>query len=85
MVEVVTAGIKDLTLTSATTEYSWTVPTNCVGVSFQCLDATDVFFAFATGKVATPTGDYATLKAGTAYTLPDGLLLRRPPFAPGLC
>ena len=55
------------TLTSADTEYSQAMPANCRGFEFQCRTENSVRFAFAAGKVATPTAPYMTLKAGDYY------------------
>lgn len=77
MLEVIKPVVNVVTMTSSGTEYSWQVPANCVGVSFQCRDATDVFVAFTAGAVAGPSGNYFTLKSGTAYTLPDSLLFNK--------
>lgn len=73
MREVVKPLVATVTLANLNTEYSWTIPANCVGLSFQCRDATDILFAFATPGVV--GGTYATLKSGTAYTLPDEVTL----------
>ena len=62
-----TSACYNKTLTSADTEYSQALPTNCRGFEFQSRTEADVRFAFATGKVATPTAPYMTLKAGDYY------------------
>lgn len=62
-----TPTVYNNTLTSADTEYSQALPTNCRGFEFQCRSEADVRFAFETGKVATPTSPYMTLKAGDYY------------------
>ena len=54
------------TLTLADTEYTVAVPA-CQGFEFMARTAAAVRFAFATGKVATPTDPYRTLPAGCAY------------------
>jgi hypothetical protein len=41
-------------------------------LSFQCRTAFDIRFAFETGKVATPTAPYGTIKSGGSYD-EDGL------------
>ena len=63
----VSPTIYNVTLTSADTEYSQAMPTNCRGFEFQCRTESDVRFAFVTGKVAGPTAPYMTLKAGDYY------------------
>ena len=60
----------NVTLTNADTEYSQALPANCRGFEFQCRTEATVRFAFATGKVATPTAPYHTLKAGDYYSSP---------------
>lgn len=57
----------NVTLTNTNTEYSQALPSVCRRLSFQCRTAKDVRFAFVTGKVATPTAPYYTLKAGASY------------------
>jgi hypothetical protein len=57
----------NVTLTDADTEYSQALPTGCRAVAFRCRTAHAVRFAWETGKVATPTAPYQTLKAGGEY------------------
>lgn len=76
-----------VTLVQANTEYSliavatWDstpAPSTLLGalhLSFQCRTGADVRFAFVTGKVATPTDPYLTLKAGTVFNAPEKLCL----------
>lgn len=59
--------IYNLTLTGADTEYTQKLPFRTKKVLFQCRTSSDVRYAFATGKVATPTAPYMTLKAGVIY------------------
>lgn len=66
-----TPEIYNVTLTSANTEYSLELPANCRAWSMQARTAADVRFAFETGKVATPTAPYSTLKASGAFTSPE--------------
>lgn len=54
----------NLTLTNANTEYSYTFPTGTNQLSYQARTAVDVRVCEVTGKVATPTAPYSTLKAG---------------------
>jgi len=65
-----TPTVYNVTLTTANTEYSLALPANCRGFEFQCRTEATVRFAFATGKVATPTAPYMTLKAGDYYVSP---------------
>lgn len=62
-----TVTLYNVTLTNVNTEYSQALPTTCRRLSFQCRASKDVRFAFVTGKVATPTAPYYTLKANTTY------------------
>lgn len=66
-----TPTILNLTLTSANAEYYVDLPPIVKQVSFQCRAAADVRYAFETGKVATPTAPYFTLKSGGEKTLGD--------------
>ena len=59
------------TLTTANTEYSQALPSNCRYFEWQCRTEADVRYAFATGKVAGPTAAYHTLKAGDYYFSPQ--------------
>ena len=65
-----TPTIYNVTLTSADTEYSQALPANCRFFEFQCRTAFAVRYAYATGKVATPTAPYMTLKSGGSYYSP---------------
>jgi len=60
----------NLTLTNANTEYSQALSAHCRGFEFQCQSETSIRFAFVTGKVATPTAPYITLKAGDYFSSP---------------
>ena len=62
-----TPTVYNLTLTSADTEYSQAMVANCRRIEFQARTEASVRFAFVTGKVATPTAPYMTLKAGDYY------------------
>jgi hypothetical protein len=68
---IATPTVYNLTLTNANTEYSQAMPANCRGFEFLCRTAFDCRFAFVTGKVATPTAPYMTLKSGYVYSSPD--------------
>lgn len=63
--------IVNKTLTSADTEYSIGIPSPTKQFTIQCRTAYDVRFAYETGKVATPTAPYSTLKSGTSYNEQD--------------
>ena len=63
-VPTATPTIYNVTLTSADTEYSQAMPTNCRRFEWQCRTENTTRYAFVTGKVATPTAPYMTLKAG---------------------
>ena len=66
-----TPAIYNKTLTSVDTEYSQALPDHTKKLTFQCRTAFDVRFAFETGKVATPTAPYGTIKANGAYDEKD--------------
>jgi len=60
----------NVTLTNADTEYSQALPANCRKLIFRCRTTTaDVRYAWATGKVATPTAPYQTLRASAEYAV----------------
>ena len=61
------AAIYNLTVVAGDTEYSQALPANTRRFSLQCLTDYDMRFAFATGKVATPTAPYALVRAGMNY------------------
>lgn len=69
--ECATVTEYNLTLTNANTEYSQALPANCRKVIFRCRTEYDVRYAWVTGKVATPTAPYQTLKAGAEYGIDD--------------
>lgn len=69
-VEVIKPGMVDvinITMASANTEYSTALPANTVAMTFQCRGDYDIRFSYQTGKVASPTAPYMTLKAGMIY------------------
>jgi hypothetical protein len=59
--------ITNKTLTAADTEYNVDI-TGAKRVSFNCRTATEIRFAFVTGLVATPTGAYRVLPAGSQWS-----------------
>lgn len=62
-----TPTINVVTLTNADTEYSATMPANTKKFTIQARENVDIRIAFVTGKVATPTDPYLTLKAGNVW------------------
>lgn len=58
--------IANVTLTTANTEYSQAI-TGMQKFTIQCRTNYDVRFAYVTGKVATPTAPYITIKAGSVF------------------
>lgn len=56
-----------ITLTTADTEYSQALPAGLRALSFKARTNVAIRWAFATGKVATPTDPYETLQAGQTY------------------
>lgn len=69
--EVLQPTTVNQTLTDANTEYSVALPAGCRYFRMQCRTAADVRYAFETGKVATPTAPYNTMKSGTVYQTPE--------------
>jgi len=63
-----TPTVYNKTLTNADTEYTQTLPSSCEKFMFWARTNVDIRFAFETGKVATPTAPYLTLKGGTAFS-----------------
>jgi len=59
--------VANLTLASGDTEYEHALGPRTSRVSFQCRTGVECRFAFETGKVATPTAPYMSLKAGQAF------------------
>ena len=64
-----------ITIVNADTEYSLALPPGTAKLRFQTQDSSATRYAFVTGKVATPTAPYFTLKSGTVHNV-DGLDLR---------
>ena len=64
---ITTPTLYNVTLTVADTEYSQALTSNTREFRFRCRTLYDVRFAFATGKVATPTAPYLTLPGGCDY------------------
>lgn len=65
--EKTTPVLTNVSIVLPDTEYMQGLPASCRAIQFQCRTPTDVRYAWATGKVATPTDPYFTLKAGAAY------------------
>ena len=59
--------VYNVTLTNANTEYSQAMLANCRRFEIQARTDVAIRFAFVTGKVATPTAPWMTLKSGVAY------------------
>lgn len=57
----------NITLSSVDTEFSQLLPKNTRKFTMQARDNNDFRWALTTGKVATPTEPYNTLKGGQAY------------------
>jgi hypothetical protein len=64
---VETPSVYNVTLTSANTEYSQLLPNRTRRFTIQTRTAYDSRLAFVTGKVATPTAPYWTIKAGSSF------------------
>lgn len=69
--EVLTPVVQNVTMTLADTEYSLELPANTKYFSIQCQDGTAFRMAFVTGKVATPTAPFLTIRANNAYNSPE--------------
>jgi hypothetical protein len=69
-VATATPTVYNVTCTLANTQYSQALPTNCRMFEFQARTDYDIRFAFVTGRVATPTAPYMTLKATDFYWSP---------------
>jgi len=63
------------TLTVVDTQYSYSIPANCKHIEFWSRNGYPVRFSFVTGKVATPTEPYMTLKSNCSYASPPSLNL----------
>jgi len=61
------ATVYNVTMTNPDTEYSQAL-TNVESLMFQCREEFDMRYAFVTGKVATPTAPWFTLKSGAVYS-----------------
>lgn len=71
--EALTPTELNQTLTDADTEYSVTIPPGTKYFSLQCRTAFDCRFSWTTGKVATPTAPYSSVKSGGSYSSPEKL------------
>lgn len=80
MADVLVPEILNLTMTSADTEYSQALPLNCKYVSIQTRDGTAARIAFVTGKVAASTAPFFTIRANSAYNVPESI---NPCLTPG--
>jgi len=61
----------NVTVTPADTEVSRVLPKGTKYFSVQCRTAFDMRIAFRTGRVATPTAPYETIKSGQVYNSPE--------------
>lgn len=71
MSEVLQISILNLTLTNVDTEYSQALPAGCKFFSIQAQDDQPFRWSNVTGKVATPTAPYATVKGDSFYNSPE--------------
>jgi len=65
--EATTPNEYTVTLTNADTEYSQALPAGTKALEFWARESVDIRFAFTSGKVATPTEPYFTLRSGGVY------------------
>lgn len=64
-------NVLNTTLSTANTEVEQQLTSGVRSFSVQCRTSAVIRIAFVTGKVATPTSPFATIKAGTVYTIED--------------
>lgn len=64
-----------LSMPTADTEYSYTLPDNTRKFEIQLRQAQACRFAFETGKVAGSTDPYRTLKSGDKHSSPEKLAM----------
>lgn len=57
----------NVTMTNVNTEYSQALPSNTRTLEFWAREPVAIRFSFTTGKVATPTAPYETLKSRAYY------------------
>lgn len=74
--EQLTGVTYNLTLTNADTEYSQALPETCSYFTIQARTSAAVRWSWETGKVATPTAPYNTMKAGSSYSTPEKIKVR---------
>lgn len=67
MAAAMTKTVYNVALTTQNTEYSQALPADVRRIRFQARGSVDIRYAFETGKVATPTAPYMTLKSGQVY------------------
>ena len=65
---VTAATLYHVVCASGSVEYPRALPANCRRLNFQCQQDAITRYAWVTGKVATPTAPYWTLKASAVYT-----------------
>lgn len=63
-------NVANLTLTSANTEYTYAFPNGTKHIDLHARTNATIRFAFETGKVATPTAPYASMKPGETWESP---------------
>jgi len=66
-ISITVATVYNVTMTDADTEYSQAF-TNVESLMFQCRGEFDIRYQFVSGKVATPTAPWFTLKSGAVYS-----------------
>lgn len=69
------AEVFNVVMADADTEYSQLLPFGTKSIRFQARTAASIRYAFVTGKVATPTAPYMTLKSGGIYETIESLEL----------
>ena len=67
----------NVTCTSANAEYSTELPDNTRAITVQCRTAHVLRIAFETGKVATPTAPYFSIKANDRIQVSPVRMIRQ--------
>ena len=79
-----------ITLTAANTQYTKAIPENCKKLTFRVVDSTmlnagsDLRYAWATGKVATPVLPFMLLDGGSVYSESNLLLTSKTLYVAGI-
>lgn len=72
----ITPTTATITISGADTQASYELPANTVSFSLKSRNGSAFRLAFVTGKVATPTDPYSTIDVSSAYTSPEGSIIK---------